>query len=156
MPYNNPSSEEVRSILTRIYDYLAKVTSPYLIDQKTGNEITDYSKFNPDAIFAKGDFRIISYEWGVTYSAMLLAGEVTGDARFFEYTNTRLQKISKLYPVYKEISESEPGLNTPLRSVVEPRTLDDAGSMCAAMLKTMMKNDNEDFLPMIENFHGFY
>ena len=38
--------------------------------------ITDYANMTADAQLERGAFRLASYEWGVTYSAMLAAAEM--------------------------------------------------------------------------------
>ena len=56
-----------------------------MVDGRTGSEITDFSVPNPDARIPDGDgeaFYPLDYTMGVTHSGMLLAHEVTGDARF--------------------------------------------------------------------------
>ncbi len=104
-------------------------------------------------IFKRGDFRLISYEWGVTYAGMLNAGEATGDKRYTEYTTNRMAFISQLYPVYKKIAEGN--RRNPLGSVIDPRALDDAGAMCAAMIKTNRITGAQDLRPMIDNYIGY-
>ena len=79
VPYGQPKVAEVTKVLDRVYGYLDKSTPALLIDRKTGKELTDLTSFNPEAIIKPGDFRLTSYEWGVTYAGMLLATEATGD-----------------------------------------------------------------------------
>ena len=40
--------------------------------------------------------RITSYEWGVTYAGMLQATQNTGDQRYRNYVNTRLNGIARM------------------------------------------------------------
>src|SRR5262245_29522435 len=76
VPYNPPAKpEDVKKAIDRVRDYLEAVTPPTLINSKTGAAITDFSKPVQEAILKPGDFRLLSYEWGVTYGGMLLAGE---------------------------------------------------------------------------------
>lgn len=42
-----------------------------------------------DAQLERGAFRLASYEWGVTYSAMLAAAEATGDQAYYKYVTDR-------------------------------------------------------------------
>ena len=56
--------------------------------------LTDLTKIDEHTTLKPGDFRIVSYEWGVTYAGMLLASEATGDPRFRNYTETRLKFIA--------------------------------------------------------------
>lgn len=67
-PYKIPARDEIVEVLDRVYHYLEANTPPQLVDGETGGEINDFSKIkNAKHIgFKQGDFRLISYEWGVT------------------------------------------------------------------------------------------
>ena len=95
IPYGIPKQEDVTSILNRIYGYLNDVTPPGFQNEKTGELFTAASKIDQNTILQRGDFRIVSYEWGVTYAGMLLASEATGDARYREYVDKRLAFIAQ-------------------------------------------------------------
>jgi rhamnogalacturonyl hydrolase YesR len=84
-----------------------------------------------------GDFRIVSYEWGVAYAGMLLASQATGDPRFQDYAEKRLQFIAASVPFFRSTTEAHAdwGTKLPLRNLLQPRALDDCGAMCAAMIK---------------------
>ena len=88
----------------RIHGYLNEVTPPQYIHSKTGEIITDFSKIDTNTMLKKGDFRIVSYEWGVTYAAMILASEATGDSRFKEYADTRLKFLAESAPSFRKFS----------------------------------------------------
>jgi unsaturated rhamnogalacturonyl hydrolase len=136
VPYGPAKVEAITAVLDRICDYLDTNTPAQLVDRRTQAPITDLSLPDPNAVIQHGAFPIISYEWGVTYSGMLLAGENTGDPRFNDYVRKRLQFIAGIEPYFHQLGESGmPETNNPLRSVLYPRALDDAGSMCAAMVK---------------------
>ena len=130
VPYGVPDSANVVSVLNRIYTYLAANTPAQLIDKQTGQPITNLNTFNANATIKPGDFRLTSYEWGVTYAGMLLASEATGDPRYARYTNERLEFLSSIRPYFAGQSGSQP-----LRQMLAPHALDDAGAMCAAMIK---------------------
>lgn len=151
VPYGKTTVDDIATVLSRIHDYLDKTTPMTLVKQKTGEAVTDYNKITGEEILKQGDFRLISYEWGVTYAGMLNAGEATGDQRYTSYTTDRIAFINKLYPVYKAMAEGGNKRN-PLRSVIDPRALDDAGSMCAAMIKTSRMGKVENLRPMIDNY----
>ncbi|WP_266366975.1 glycoside hydrolase family 88/105 protein [Tellurirhabdus rosea] len=135
VPYGQPKPEAVKAVLDRVYRYLDAVTPMQVVNRKTGQPITDFTRFDPEAILKPGDFRLISYEWGVTYAGMLLAAEATGDPRYAAYTNQRLKFIAGLVPYFQKQVEAAPTANTPLRAVLAPHALDDAGAMCAALIK---------------------
>ncbi len=154
VPYGPAKAEDISAVLDRIYKFLDETTPPKVIDRQTKAEITDMSKLTPGANFAQGTFRLISYEWGVAYGAMLLAGEVTGDQKYTEYTTKRISLIGSVAKYYKEQQAAQAGSN-PVRSVLDPRALDDAGSMCAAMIKTYNVTKNQDLRPLIDNYINY-
>lgn len=151
VPYGKITPESVTEVLNRIYNYLDEATPAGVAEKESGKEIRDLKKLTPDADFKQGSFRLISYEWGVVYGAMLKAGEVTGDKKFTEYTLKRTDLIAGMTKYFKSLPPEKLKVN-PVRSVLDPRALDDAGSMCAAMIKTYEVNKNQDLLPMIDNY----
>jgi unsaturated rhamnogalacturonyl hydrolase len=135
VPYGVPTMQDVKKVLDCVYSYLDAATPTRLINSNTGEEITDLAKIEEHVIPQPGDFKLISYEWGVTYAGMLLAGEVTGDSTFTNYTAKRLQFIADVVPHYQKFVNARWPFGNPFRQIIDPRTLDDAGSMCAAMIK---------------------
>jgi rhamnogalacturonyl hydrolase YesR len=154
VPYGKTTIDDISSVLNRMLDYLEMVTPMTLVNSKTNETVADFTKINADVILKQGDFRLISYEWGVTYAGMLNAGEATGDQRYTSYTTNRMAFISKLYPVFKTMAESGNRRN-PLGSVITPRALDDAGSMCAAMIKANRTGLSDNLRPMIDNYINY-
>ena len=155
VPYGPPSVETVTEVLHRVLAYLDAATPARIVSSRTGQEITDTSRLGDDAVIERGDFRLISYEWGVTYTGMLLAGETTGDPGFTEYTARRLRLIADLALHYRARLQAEPQLGTPLRSVLDPRALDDAGSMCAAMIKASRAGIRAELRPLVDNYIAY-
>jgi unsaturated rhamnogalacturonyl hydrolase len=149
-PYGGRSVEEIAAVLTRVHAYLDGVTPMQLADRQSGLQITDISRAGENAMFAQGDFRLISYEWGVTYTGMLNAARATGDARFTDYAAKRLGFIKTVVDHYRQLSKD--GGSTPVRSVLNPGALDDAGSMCAAMIKAERAGLVSGLRPMIQNY----
>lgn len=154
VPYGPAKAGDIAAVLDRIYLFLDEVTPPKVIDRQTKAEITDMSKLTPGANFAQGTFRLISYEWGVAYGAMLLAGEVTGDQKFTDYTTKRVNLIGAVAKYFRTQQAGQQG-GSPVRSVLDPRALDDAGSMCAAMIKTYNVTKNQDLRPLIDNYINY-
>jgi len=153
VPYGPVKAENVTAVLDRIFTYLDSSTPVKIIDRQSNSEITDFSKMTPSTNFAPGVFRLISYEWGVAYGAMLLAGEVTGDAKFTEYTTKRMNLIANVAQYYKKQGTQQG--NNPVRPILDPRALDDAGSMCAAMIKTYNVSKDQTLRPFIDNYIDF-
>jgi rhamnogalacturonyl hydrolase YesR len=123
-----------------------------LMDKNTNKAISDYSKVDENTIFQPGGFRLISYEWGVTYAGMLLASETSGDPKYADYTKKRMEFIAAIRPWFVQLDNKNPGNNFALRSVLHPHALDDAGAMCAAMIKTQQAGVEADLDPMITNY----
>jgi len=157
MLYGPASVQDIKAVLDRIHAYLESASPDRLVDRTTNEVITDFSKPNPNATTPRSTFQLVGYEWGVTYSGMLLAAEATGDKRFADYTAKRFQLIADCAPMFRALPQ-EPmptlpptgpggigpggrggrggfGRGNPLRGLLTPRALDDAGSMCTALIK---------------------
>jgi unsaturated rhamnogalacturonyl hydrolase len=177
VPYHKSTVDEVTEVLGRLRAYLESATPAKIVDRQSGAEITDFSQPNPNAAFERGDgiiFPTVSYEWGVTYAGMLLAAEATGDAKFNDYTSRRLKMLSDALPMVRAQLATAPapagaaggapgagggrggpgggrgGLN--LRSMIAPGALDDAGSMCAALIKANRAGVGPDLRPVINTY----
>ncbi len=155
VPYGPAKAEDIIAVLDRIYTFLDISTPAKIIDRQTKTEITDMSKLTPGSVFEPGVFRLISYEWGVAYGAMLLAGEATGDPKFKEYTIKRMNLISDVAQYFNAAQRTSQQPNYPVRSVLDPRALDDAGSMCAAMIKTLNSGGKPALRSYIDNYINY-
>jgi rhamnogalacturonyl hydrolase YesR len=152
IPYGIPKQDDVTAVLNRVHGYLDGVTPPGFQNEKTGELFTDASKIDQNTILQRGDFRIVSYEWGVAYAGMLLASEATGDARYREYVEKRLAFIAASAAAFRKPSahyEEWEG-RMPLRNLINPRTLDDTGAMSAAMIKATRGGNRSELRPIFE------
>jgi rhamnogalacturonyl hydrolase YesR len=155
VPYGPVKAEDIMAVLNRIFTYLDSSTPAKIIDRQSKAEITEMTKLNSNSIFEPGVFRLISYEWGVAYGAMLLAGDVTGDTKFTDYTIKRMNLLASVAQYFKAAPvEGQPG-NNPARPILDPRALDDAGSMCAAMIKTLNTGKSPSLRPFIDSYINF-
>jgi unsaturated rhamnogalacturonyl hydrolase len=155
IPYGPPKAEEIKATIDRVYGYLESCTPAKLVNKVTKVEIADFNKPDTFAVIEQGTFRLNSYEWGVTYGAMLMATEVTGDPKYKEYTIKRTDFLAQLYGYYKKLWDAGFKINNPFSRVIEPRALDDCGSMCNAMVKTLQQTRNTKLRPMIDGFADF-
>lgn len=151
VPYEAPSISEVTSVIDRVYNFLETETASKVIDSKSEQEIKDFTKLDRNSIFEPGLFRLNSYEWGVTYAGMLLATEATGDEKYAEYTNKRLKLFADIAPFYKDKLSKESDYPSPILSTLQPHALDDAGAICAAMIKAQRAGLKADLRPLINN-----
>jgi rhamnogalacturonyl hydrolase YesR len=155
VPYRIPAKEDIHTLMLRIARYLDAGTPMELVDRTTGRLIGDHSVPVENAKIRKGDFFMVSYEWGVTYAGMLALGEVTGDNTFTDYTRERFRFVNQLANTYRPLIGENKEYSSPVHSVLQPHTLDDAGSMCAAMIKSSLADVNNDLKLLIENYIQF-
>jgi unsaturated rhamnogalacturonyl hydrolase len=153
--YDIPSITGVKNVLDRIFLFLDSVTPARFSDRRSGAIVQVDSHADTNLIFTPGDFRLTSYEWGVTYSGMLLAGEVTGDARYTRYTRERLEFLANAVPAFRALYQRSASFPNPLRSIIDPHALDDGGAICAAMIKTLRAGGAATLRPVIENFMNY-
>ena len=155
-PYGKATPESVKASLDKVFNYLNAVTPALVVNSKTGATITDYKKVDPDATVKPGDFRLMSYEWGVTYSGMLLAGEATGDKQYIDYAVSRMKFLKDVAPYFRELDKQFPQARNPLRQVIAPHALDDAGAVCASMIKAERLHLKDNSLrPLIDNYINY-
>lgn len=152
MPYGVPTVEEVKGHMDRVLRYLEECTPARVVDTKTGGEITDYTTLSPNAALNQGTFRLTSYEWGVTYSAMLAAAEATGDEAYRTYVTDRFRLLATTAPYFRAKLEKQEEVETQMRKMLKPGALDDAGAMCAAMVKAQLQDESLNLTPLIENY----
>ncbi|MDP3180597.1 MAG: glycoside hydrolase family 88 protein, partial [Bacteroidota bacterium] len=155
-PYGKPEVKSIAEVLDRVYNYLDQTTYMALINKDSQAEVTDYSKIDEKTIFKPGDFRLNSYEWGVTYAGMLLASETTGDPKYALYTKSRLKFLAEIHPWYVKLELKQPKSRHAFAHVLNPHALDDCGAMCAAMIKTQqLPGFDGDLKPMINTFADY-
>ena len=150
VPYGIPSADSIKKDLDRILAFLEVETPMKVINRDTKEQITDFSKIDANSQLERGAFRLASYEWGVTYASMLTAAEATGDQRYAAYTYDRFKFLSEVAPRFKGGA-----VDGQLRQVLNPRALDDAGAVCAAMIKANMLNSSLDNREMIDRYMDF-
>ncbi len=138
IPYKMPQVAEITASLQRIRGYMDKVTPTRIVDKKSGQPITDLSKPVATAIIepAKGDFGIMVYEMGVVHAGLIKARQVTGDAGFTAMTERHLNFIKASQPYFeKQEAAFKLERSNSFARQIDPRSLDDSGSMCAAFMR---------------------
>ena len=94
VPYEAPTVANVKKVLDRVLNYLDAVTPAQMINKKTGEVLGSIDQLDTNASVKQGDFRLTSYEWGVTYSAMQRASETTGDSKYADYAKNRFNFLA--------------------------------------------------------------
>ena len=74
VPYGNLTVEQVKKDIDRVFAYIEQHTPVRVLDTD-GKEVTDYRHIPHGSTLDRGTFRIGSYEWGVTYQALLDASD---------------------------------------------------------------------------------
>jgi rhamnogalacturonyl hydrolase YesR len=154
-PADEQLKAETQASIERIYNYLHGCT-PYFLADTEGNPWADSQNITEDTRFAKGDFIITTYEWGVTYTAMLRLNQVLSDEKFADYVYKRFNFLGKIYPtVKKNVNVLGPRNN--LRYLEDPRFLDDCGAMCASMCKATLRDPkgSKQFRNLLEHWYDF-
>lgn len=155
-PYGIPDTVEVRQAMERILHYLQRATPARVVDGASGRVLTDLDHLTDTARLEQGDFRLTSYEWGVTYAAMVTAAEVTGDTAYSNYMLERLNLIARIAPHFTPILAEHPEVDPQMRRVVRPTALDDAGAICTAMIRLNLTSQRSDALdPLIQNYMDY-
>lgn len=136
IPYGELTADGVKADLDRVFHYIDSVT-PAVVYDKNGKVITDYSKIKSGAYLNQGTFRLGSYEWGVTYQALLDASKNLGDGKYKDYVVSRMKVLSESAPAFRKLLEKGE-TEGQMRQVTMPRTLDDAGAMGSAAMRAQM------------------
>lgn len=155
VPYGVQTVEKIKADMDRVLRYLEKNTPCGVISTKTGKEITDYSNLPDDAEPKQGTFRLSSYEWGVTYSAMLAAADATGDEAYRKYVTDRFSFLAKVAPAFRALHDRTSKYVPIMKQVLYPHALDDAGAVCAAMIKAKKQDASLQVEPLIDNYMDF-
>ncbi len=136
--YGIPTAEGVKQTMDRVLRYIDAETPAVLVDKNSGREITRFKDINADTQLKQGGFRLTSYEWGVTYSGVLAAYEVTEDKAYCDYVSKRHKLLAEMAPYFQKIYAKNNKIDGNVRRVIDPHALDDAGAICCSMIKGML------------------
>ena len=152
IPYKKPVVAEVTESLHRIRAYLDAATPTRVVHKGSGAAVTDFTNPVADAIVeaSSGDFGIQVYEMGVVHAGLLRAAEATGERRFTDMTVRHLTFFADKLPYFRA-QEQRFKLEraNSFSRFLDPRSLDDAGSMCAAMLRARTAGIGPDLAEQI-------
>jgi len=153
IPYKKPVVAEVTAQLQAIRAFMDRATPTRIVSKRTGQPITDLKKPSADAIFEKsaGDYGIQVYEMGVVHSGLLKAAQVTKDPGFTAMTKRHFAFFGETLPYFRA-QEQQFKLEraNSFSRFLDPRSLDDAGSMCAALMRARAAKVGPDLKSMID------
>jgi rhamnogalacturonyl hydrolase YesR len=155
VPYGTLTVDEVKADMDRILHYLENTTPTRVVNKNNGRQVTDYTKIDSDSQLERGTFRLASYEWGVTYSAMLAAAEATGDKAYYNYVADRFKFLAEVAPYFRALLNDGKEIDPQMKQILAPHALDDAGAVCAAMIKFSVDDKSVDLAPLIDNYMDF-
>jgi unsaturated rhamnogalacturonyl hydrolase len=150
-PYGTTTPEDVKRLMDRIFVYVDEATPFVLINRETGAEIVDVTKVQKEATLKKSEYSISSHEWGLAYTSMLAAGEVTKDSRYIDYVKRRFEFLAKASVFFRKYKTAFPQEPNPLEHLLFPQSLDDTGSMGAAMIQALRVGLAKDLRGEIDN-----
>lgn len=155
VPYAIPAPEDVSMVLERVLSFLEKATPMSIVNEKSGELVEDWSRIDAFSRLQIGTFRLTSYEWGVTYAGMLLAGNATKNQAFTDYTLERFRFLAGIAPYYRAQLAEGKAIDGQVRPMLQPRALDDCGAMCAAMIKAQALMPETDLRPIINPYMDY-
>jgi len=137
--YTPATPADIKAVLDRVRGYLETASPVRIVDRDTGQPVADPAHLPPRPAFAPATFLLTSYEWGVTYSGMLHVAAATGDPRYRAYVDERLGAIAAVAAQVQRQADPFARLGRrervlALATVLQPHSLDDCGSMAAAMI----------------------
>lgn len=153
VPYKKPLVAEITASLHLVRNYMETATPTRVVRKGGGAAVTDWSRPLADAIIepSPAEFGLMVYEMGVVHAGMLKAGAVTGDARFAAYTARHFQFMSDKIAYFRaQEQQFKLGRANSFARFLDPRSLDDAGSMCAAMVRARFAKVGPDMRALIE------
>jgi unsaturated rhamnogalacturonyl hydrolase len=147
--YVVPAEADIKATLDRIRDYFVRSTARRIIDTQARQPITDFSHPVRSAGL-DGQLNDWDYPMGVVLAAMLQVTEVTGDARYQEYTLENFDFIFDHVDYFRK-QASEFGVPPGgFHRLLEMRELDDCGAIGAALIKAYAKKQDPRYRAAID------
>lgn len=156
VPYGELTFSSVKSTTDLLLKYLQTSTPTEVENSQTHVRVIDFKSIDESSQLVRGGFRLASYEWGVTYSAMVRAFQVTGDSAYLRYDVDRMKFLASVAPAFQKVLASGKNVDPQMRQILVPHALDDAGAVCAAMIKvSTLTGDKKTYEPLILNYMNF-
>jgi unsaturated rhamnogalacturonyl hydrolase len=158
VPYQMPTVAEITETLVRVHGFLDSAVPTRVVDKKTGKEIIDFTTPNADAVAdrSEANFSVLAYEMGVVHAGMLKASQVTGDPRFAGFTERQMRFLAERLPYFRAQEEKfKLGRANSFAGALDPRALDDCGSMCAALIRARLAKVGPDLQPLIATWSDY-
>ena len=162
IPYEVPATDSIINSLNRMYNCLLPRTTFTVYDKETHKPITDFSTPNRNADLNNRErneiantFSYWSYPTGVLYSSLIKASEVTGNKKYMQLGDTAVKFFVDNLSYFKKIDETFNGTNNSYRAVLHTSSLDDCGSMGAALIRYYKINKDPRLLEIINHIADY-
>ncbi|HKB92272.1 MAG TPA: glycoside hydrolase family 88 protein [Opitutaceae bacterium] len=158
IPYGPPQPAEIADVMARVRNFLEQAMPARVVDRSSGKSISDFASPIQTAgadLGENGRFNPLAYEMGVIHSGMLAATAATGDKDYANFTARQLQFLVDRFPYFRSQAEKFGMKQNSFRSVFEPEALDDAGAMCAALIRARLAGVGPDLKLWIDRWSAF-
>lgn len=149
--YGSTTPNDVKLVMDRILAYLEEATPFSIVNRESGAEIVDFKNVQKEATLKKSEYNIFTHEWGLAYTSMLTAADATGDSRYADYVFRRFDFLANASVYFRNYNTSFHQEPNPLEHFLFPQSLDDTGSMCAAMIQAQRKGRAKGLKSEIDN-----
>ena len=156
-PYVIPSEESIKENMERLFNYFYLSTPCRIINEKTGEVITDFKTVDPDAVIDKGiaSFNLWDYTLGVAYTAMFVVGRQLNDQRFLDYPIKNFDFIFEHLPYFREKAQKYGVKRDGFHPIINMHALDDCGSIGAALIQAYKIKQAPEYRAMIDTIANF-
>lgn len=153
--YGKTTPQDVKDAMDRILKYIDEATPYSIVNRETNADLTDLRKSQKEATLKKTEYNITSHEWGLTYTSLMMAADATGDIRYADYVKRRLEFLTRASLYFRAHKSAFPNENNPLENFLFPQSLDDTGSMCAAMIQAIRRGWVKELRTEVDNSIDF-
>jgi rhamnogalacturonyl hydrolase YesR len=156
VPYGAPKAEQVKQVLDRVRERLESAAGATIVSRGSKEPAKDLSKPG-DFVLDSGPekkFSPYSYPMGVIYSGMLLASEVTKDAKYADFVAKRYQLFADNLPAMSAWPKEEQR-RSPFRLMLAPNSLDACGAMGASMARAQRMKVGPDLHEVVDRFADY-
>lgn len=143
--------------MDRILQRLDTNAPTRIIDARTHQVITDFSKPVPDAVMDRGTekkFAPLAYTMGVINSGLLAATKATGDKRFADFTARQFQFYADHLPALSAWPSDDERRN-PFRDLLQPYSLDSCGAMGTSMIQARLMGVGPNMKTVIDRWANY-
>jgi unsaturated rhamnogalacturonyl hydrolase len=155
--YTVPSSEDIKIVLDRMYEYFVRSTPYRVINLTTGEPITDFTTPIKEAAIdgRTGEFNLWAYSIGVSLAGMIQVSEVTGDPRFQAYALKNFDFLADHLDYFRRQFKAFGPQPNGLGRLFAMRELDDCGAIGAALVKAYAKKQDPRYKEIIDLVDDF-